>query len=203
MGLETGTYISSLNSANPVTGDNKTEGDDHIRLIKSTILATFPNITGAVTPTHTQLNQLATNTFSAPLYITNQTSFFVGLTSDQTSGTTILFDSEDHDYGNNYSTGTGTFTAPYTGIYLVSFGVNIANNSGSGNAANVIVKKNGSITSLSSHLYLANNTEGTMSGSGVILMTATNTLIVTSSSSLGATYKAQANKCYFSARLLG
>lgn len=56
MGLETGTYISSLNSANPVTGDNKTEGDDHIRLIKATILATFPNITGAVTSSHTELN---------------------------------------------------------------------------------------------------------------------------------------------------
>ena len=37
MGLETGTYISSLNSANPTTSDNKTEGDDHLRLIKSTI----------------------------------------------------------------------------------------------------------------------------------------------------------------------
>jgi hypothetical protein len=58
MGLETGTYISSLNSANPVVGDNKTEGDDHIRLIKATLLATFPNITGAVTSTHTELNAL-------------------------------------------------------------------------------------------------------------------------------------------------
>jgi hypothetical protein len=56
MGLETGTYISSLNSSNPVVGDAKTEGDDHIRLIKATLLATFPNITGAVTPTHTELN---------------------------------------------------------------------------------------------------------------------------------------------------
>jgi hypothetical protein len=65
MGLETGTYISSLNAANPVTGDNKTEGDDHIRLIKSTILATFPNITGAVTATHTELNLIDGLTASA------------------------------------------------------------------------------------------------------------------------------------------
>jgi hypothetical protein len=35
-----------------------------MRLIKSTLLATFPNITGAVTPTHTQINQLTTNTFT-------------------------------------------------------------------------------------------------------------------------------------------
>ena len=56
MGLETGTYISDLNTSNPAAGDAKSAGDDHLRLIKSTVKATFPNITGAVTPTHTELN---------------------------------------------------------------------------------------------------------------------------------------------------
>lgn len=56
MGLETGTYISDLNAANPASSDPKSQGDDHIRLVKSTLQATFPNITGAVTPTHTELN---------------------------------------------------------------------------------------------------------------------------------------------------
>lgn len=56
MGLETGTYIDSLVATNPLGTDSKKQGDDHIRLIKSTLLATFPNITGAVTPTHTELN---------------------------------------------------------------------------------------------------------------------------------------------------
>lgn len=56
MGLETGTYISDLVSTNPASGDGKSAGDDHLRLIKSTVKATFPNITGAVTPTHTELN---------------------------------------------------------------------------------------------------------------------------------------------------
>lgn len=56
MGLETGTYISDLVATNPVSADPKSQGDDHIRLIKSTVQATFPNITGAVTPTHTELN---------------------------------------------------------------------------------------------------------------------------------------------------
>lgn len=60
MGLESGTYISSLNASNPVgASDPKSQGDDHIRLLKSTILATFANITGAVTASHTQLNRLA------------------------------------------------------------------------------------------------------------------------------------------------
>jgi hypothetical protein len=56
MGLESATYISGLNAANPVSGDTKSQGDDHIRLVKATLQATFPNVTGAVTPTHTELN---------------------------------------------------------------------------------------------------------------------------------------------------
>lgn len=56
MGLETGTYINSLNASNPLGTDPKSAGDDHIRLLKATIKATFPNITGALTPTHQQLN---------------------------------------------------------------------------------------------------------------------------------------------------
>ena len=58
MGLETGTYISDLNSSNPVAGDPVNEGDDHIRLIKSTVKATFPSVSGAVSSTHTELNLL-------------------------------------------------------------------------------------------------------------------------------------------------
>ena len=53
MGLETGTYISDLVATNPVSSDPKSQGDDHLRLIKSTVKTTFPNVTNAVTPTHT------------------------------------------------------------------------------------------------------------------------------------------------------
>ena len=68
MGLESFTYITSLNASNPVTGDNKTEGDDHIRGLKTALLNSFPAITGAVTPTHTQLNALiASPTMSGPI----------------------------------------------------------------------------------------------------------------------------------------
>ena len=56
MGLETGTYISDLVATNPVAGDPKSQGDDHLRLLKSTVKATFPNVSDAVTPTHTELN---------------------------------------------------------------------------------------------------------------------------------------------------
>ena len=56
MPLETGTYISDLVITNPASTDAKSDGDNHLRLIKSTVKATFPNVTGAVTKTHTQLN---------------------------------------------------------------------------------------------------------------------------------------------------
>ena len=56
MALETGTYINSLVATNPASNDPQSQGDDHIRLTKATLLATFPNITNAVTPTHAELN---------------------------------------------------------------------------------------------------------------------------------------------------
>ena len=70
MGLETGTYISDLVPTNPVGAtDPKSQGDDHLRLIKSVLKNTFPSITGAVTKTQTELNDVARlsidNTFTA------------------------------------------------------------------------------------------------------------------------------------------
>jgi hypothetical protein len=56
MALETATYIDDLVATNPTAGDPVSQGDDHIRLLKSVIQATFPNISAAVTPTHTELN---------------------------------------------------------------------------------------------------------------------------------------------------
>jgi hypothetical protein len=58
MALESGTYIDSLVSTNPAATDGLAQADDHMRLIKATILASFPNITGAITATHTVLNGL-------------------------------------------------------------------------------------------------------------------------------------------------
>lgn len=66
--IESATFISDLNAANPGSNDLKSEGDDHVRLVKNTLKATFPNITGAVTLTHTQLNALGSTgaaTFTA------------------------------------------------------------------------------------------------------------------------------------------
>lgn len=59
MGLETATYIDGLVATNPVGAtDTVSTADDHLRLIKSTLLATFPNVAGAMTASHTELNAL-------------------------------------------------------------------------------------------------------------------------------------------------
>ena len=47
MGLETGTYLDDLVATNPLGADSKSAGDDHLRLIKSVLKATFPGMTGA------------------------------------------------------------------------------------------------------------------------------------------------------------
>ncbi len=52
MGLESGTYIDSLVSTNPVGTDNRNQGDDHIRLIKATIRSSFPDVDEAVLTVH-------------------------------------------------------------------------------------------------------------------------------------------------------
>lgn len=48
MALESATYIPDLNSSNPAPTDLIGQGDDHIRLVKAVLQATFPNLDGAV-----------------------------------------------------------------------------------------------------------------------------------------------------------
>lgn len=60
MGLETSfNYPSDLSASNPASGDARSQGDDHLRGIKNVIKTTFPNITGAVSATQTELNYVA------------------------------------------------------------------------------------------------------------------------------------------------
>jgi len=60
MGLETGTYISELVSANPLATDPISQGDDHLRLIKTVLKNQFSGLAGttAVTSSGAELNIL-------------------------------------------------------------------------------------------------------------------------------------------------
>ena len=62
MALETATHINQLVAANPTATDPKSQGDDHLRLVKSVLLTDFPNVGGIVTATHTELNLLSGQT---------------------------------------------------------------------------------------------------------------------------------------------
>lgn len=64
MATESATYIDGLDAAKPALDEDVSDGDDHIRLIKSTVKATFPNLTGAVTPDQAELNILNGATLS-------------------------------------------------------------------------------------------------------------------------------------------
>ena len=56
MALETGTFMNSLNASNSAGTDGLADADDHMRLIKSTVKATFPNLTSGVNATQTELS---------------------------------------------------------------------------------------------------------------------------------------------------
>jgi hypothetical protein len=48
MALEAGNYVGDLVAANPAAADPKSQGDDHLRLIKLALRQTFPGFAGAV-----------------------------------------------------------------------------------------------------------------------------------------------------------
>jgi hypothetical protein len=98
MALETGTYIDDLVATNPASGDDPVQGDDHLRLIKATILATFPNITGAVTPTHTELNYVDGVTSAIQTQLDALASVAQNAQGDYTL---VLGDANKHIYKSN------------------------------------------------------------------------------------------------------
>lgn len=116
MGLEIGTYISDLNPNNPVhISDTVGESDDHHRLIKSTILNTFPNITGEMSLSHLQLNDAAVkseaNTFTGVNAFNAVANFNVGPSINavgQADGFELLRFNQDRAWSfETFSTGSG------------------------------------------------------------------------------------------------
>lgn len=85
MSLETGNYISSLVATNPTPGDPKSQGDDHLRLLKDAVKNCFPGFTGTVFATG--IDTGAANAFALtpvpPLlaYSLNMVVVFIPITS--------------------------------------------------------------------------------------------------------------------------
>ena len=96
MGLESATFINGLVDTNPTTSDNANQGDNHLRLIKATLKTTFPNITGAVTASHTDINS-----------VTSKLALSGGTLTGALAGTSASF--------SGVVTATGGFTGTVTG----------------------------------------------------------------------------------------
>ncbi len=72
MPVESASYISQLNTSNPTASDNISEGDDHLRLIKSVLQTQFPSLaTTAVTQSSAQMNKLGFETGSIMMFASN------------------------------------------------------------------------------------------------------------------------------------
>jgi hypothetical protein len=67
MGLETGTYVNDLNTANPTSTDPKSQGDDHLRLIKSVLKNTFVGFTGLIVGTGVEAQGATVNDYTVTL----------------------------------------------------------------------------------------------------------------------------------------
>lgn len=58
MAIESASYISQLDFNNPAAGDQRTTADDHLRLVKKAVFQTFPNLSGEVSVSASNLNYL-------------------------------------------------------------------------------------------------------------------------------------------------
>jgi hypothetical protein len=87
MGLETGTYVSDLVATNPTSGDAKSQGDDHLRLIKATLTATFPDATAPIYGLRAKTAQASTSGTSIdfttiPSWVTRITIMLAGVSTN-------------------------------------------------------------------------------------------------------------------------
>lgn len=106
MPIETFGFISDLNENYPVPADGLLGGDDHLRGIKSSLKATFPNISGAASVTHTTLSKLQSGsvgysdgTYIAPPIFFNSDT---GLGFYRKSSATIGFTGRLYGVGAKY-----------------------------------------------------------------------------------------------------
>lgn len=128
MPLEAATFIQSLDATNPTSGDRKSQGDDHLRLIKSVLKSTFPNATSKFYfPTVVVLGAnitLTTEHNNAILYLVTTTSFNINLPAltagdagwtvtmiKYTVDPNLVFVQPQAGGGINTSTGGPTFVA--------------------------------------------------------------------------------------------
>jgi hypothetical protein len=125
--LETASYVANLVSSNPDGGDQRSTADDHIRLVKATLLRTFPKLDGAVSlsaaqvmylndlsaSVQFQLNQLRDGSATAnnALNARFANSASLALTANSASYATLAGYAQSASYANTAGTAVQANTA--------------------------------------------------------------------------------------------
>lgn len=114
MTVETASYVNQLDYAKPGGSDSKGEGDDHIRLVKTTLVTCFPSIGGAVSASHTELSTLvgAASTGTTTLRVATRTA---GDSGTYPASTAFVSDA--------IASATLATTSPLTYMALMAMGV--------------------------------------------------------------------------------
>lgn len=97
MGLESATYINGLSPSNPGAGDQASQGDDHIRLVKQVLQNTFPSLNQPVTFTSFGISLNVTSAGEARALLD-----VPGLGEDNTFTGTMTLDFSDDGAGPQY-----------------------------------------------------------------------------------------------------
>jgi hypothetical protein len=95
-------FIDALVAGNPVSNDDRREGDDHIRGLKNVLHNTFPNIAAAVTATAAQLNGAGSGAFPGAVSVGGNLTVAgtLGVTGGATFGGDVT--------GSNFYVGAAT-----------------------------------------------------------------------------------------------
>lgn len=117
MALESATYVSGLVTTNPSGSDSISQGDDHLRLIKTVLKNTFPNVSTATTPLVSVSHDIetTTSTFRSDTYIDTGWS----ITHDKQSTTSTLYVKVD-GMNDVFSAWDGSGSHQYTYIRLAN-----------------------------------------------------------------------------------
>lgn len=127
----------------------------------------------------------------------------VSRSSDQTSGTTVIFNSEAIDRGGQYDNTTGIWTVPVSGDYGLRGVLTIGNSSGASGARIVTIAGSTTGTVYSCRAFFPTGEPVAIPLNIDATLVAAETVTVTVDIAFTANFLLEANRCFFSARLLG
>ena len=124
MALEDAEFISGLVAANPPGTDAISEGDNHIRLIKTVLQASLPNANAAINGIHTSAGVAPSSTSAGQLWFDTSTDL-LKMRNEADDGWVVLSSSEGSNVINvaHYedSTGTSVRSSSFTDVFTFTY----------------------------------------------------------------------------------